>query len=100
MFNILHRNRKPKKILILGGFGTEKAHHPWNYLVPCICGHKRPWMMVDEDSAWVPKGYEEEIFIMCPHCGRRTEKTMSDEAMDDWNSRKLQEDNLKKKIKP
>lgn len=88
--------RKNKKIdnyetLIIGDYGSEKAHHPWDCLVPCVCGAKYPWMMIDEDTAWVPKGYEEELFIMCPHCGRRTEKIMSNIAIDYWNIRKLQE---------
>lgn len=44
-------------------------------------------MMVDEDTAWVPKGYEEEIFIMCPHCGRRTEKNQPRKKLKNKNTR-------------
>lgn len=77
----------PKNVLVLGISGSGKAHHPWDDLKPCSCdGKKKPLLMYEKNKLYYCGGPADNVFAICPSCGRHTDKSNTVTAIKNWNN--------------
>jgi hypothetical protein len=79
-----------KNVIVLGGAGSGKAHHPWDCLKTCICG-ERPLLMYDQDRPYYCGGETNSVLAICPNCRKNTEKGDIETTIINWNSGKIKQ---------
>lgn len=76
-----------KNVLVLGISGSGKAHHPWDDLKSCSCDcKKRPLLMYEKNKLYYCGGPTDNVFAICPSCGRHTDKSDIVTAIKNWNN--------------